>query len=132
MPFNIDMFKQLQRFLDANVDDIRISEGSLFSHKLKVAGSVDLVASYQGKKAIIDFKTSTKPKRLDWIENYLLQASMYSFMFWEMTKIYHPTIVIAIAVEEDDNAQIFVENASDWIDKARDRCARYHSFYGAL
>lgn len=131
MPFNVHMFKQLQRFLDANVNDIRVSEGSLFSHKLKVAGSVDLVASYQNKPAIIDFKTSTKLKRLEWIENYLLQASMYSFMLWEMTQEYHPTIVIAIAVEEEDNAQIFIENASDWIDKAKDRCKRYHSFYGA-
>ncbi len=130
MPFNVAMFKQLERFLHANVNDIRVSEGSLYSHKLKVAGSVDLVASYQGKPAIIDFKTSTKLKRLDWIENYLLQASMYSFMLWEMTQIHHPTIVIAISVEEEEQAQIFVENASDWISKARDRCKRYHSFYG--
>lgn len=129
MPFNVAMYRQLERFLKKNVNDIRVSEGSLFSHKLKVAGSVDLVASYQGKPAIIDFKTANRNKKREWIENYFLQASMYSFMLWEMTKIYHPTIVIAIAVEEEYDPQIFVDSAANWIDKAKERCTRYHNFF---
>lgn len=126
MPLNVHMYKQLERFLVKNVDDVRVSEGSLFSHKLKVAGSVDLVASYHTKPAIIDFKTAAKPKREEWIENYFLQASMYSYMLWEMTKLHHPKIVIAIAVEEETEAQVFVESASDWITKAHDMCKRFH------
>lgn len=126
MPLSAHMFRQLQRFLTGNVDNIMASEGSLYSHKLKVAGSVDLVAYYQGKPAIIDFKTSNRNKRKEWIENYFLQASMYSFMFWEMTGIMHPTIVIAISVEEEDEAQIFVEKASNYIDKAKKLCETYH------
>ncbi len=126
MPLSAHMFRQLQRFLTANVNDIRASEGALYSHKLKVAGSCDLIANYQGKPAIIDFKTSNRNKRKEWIENYFLQASMYSFMFWEMTGIMHPTIVIAISVEEEDEAQIFVEKASNYIDKAKKLCETYH------
>ena len=129
MPTSVAMYRQLEGFLNANVNDIRCSEGSLYSHKLKIAGSVDLIASYQGKPAIIDFKTSIRPKKKEWIENYFLQTSMYSFMFWEMTKIHHPLIVIAIAVEEDTMPQIFVDSAANWIDKARARCARYHEYY---
>jgi genome maintenance exonuclease 1 len=127
MPFNVHMFKQLQKFLQANVNSIRGSESSLFSHKLKVAGSCDLIANYRNYAAIIDFKTSNKNKRRDWIENYFLQCAMYSYMFWEMTQMYHPKLVIAIAVEEEDEAQIFVEDVNDWIDKAKDRCTRYHA-----
>lgn len=127
MPFNVHMFKQLERFLHQNVDHIRGSESSLYSHKLKVAGSCDLIANYRNHAAIIDFKTSNKLKRKDWIENYFLQAAMYSFMFWEMTQLFHPKLVIAIAVEEEDQAQIFEEDVNDWIDKARDRCKRYHA-----
>lgn len=126
MPLNVHMFRQLQRFLSDNVNDIRSSEGSLYSHKLKVAGSVDLVASYQGKPSIIDFKTSARNKRKEWIENYFIQTSMYAYMLYEMTGIAHPTIVVAIAVEEEDEAQIFVEKSSDYIDKARKLCKRYH------
>ena len=127
MPFNVHMFKQLERFLTSNVNNIRGSEISLFSHKLKVAGSCDLIASYKNHAAIIDFKTSNKLKRKDWIENYFLQCAMYSYMFWEMTELYHPKLVIAISVEEESEAQIFEEDVNDWIDKAKDRCNKYHS-----
>lgn len=127
MPINVNMYKQLEKFLYYNVNNIMSSEGSLYSHKLKVAGSVDLIAYYQGKPAIIDFKTSTKTKRRDWIENYFLQASMYSFMLWEMTGLHHPNIVIAIAIEEEDEAQVFEDNASNWIDKAKDMCRKFHA-----
>lgn len=127
MPFNVHMFKQLERFLTSNVNNIRGSEISLFSHKLKVAGSCDLIASYKNHAAIIDFKTSNKLKRKDWIENYFLQCAMYSYMFWEMTELYHPKLVIAISVEEESEAQIFEEDVNDWIDKAKDRCKVYHN-----
>ncbi len=127
MPINVAMFKQLERFLKENVNNIRGSESSLFSHKLKVAGSCDLIANYRNHAAIIDFKTSNKLKRKDWIENYFLQCAMYSYMFWEMTQLYHPKLVVAISIEEEDEAQIFVEDVNDWIDKAHDRCKRYHA-----
>ena len=127
MPLSIHLFKQLKGFLVNNVDNIRVSEGSLFSHKLKVAGSVDLIANYRNHAAIIDFKTSIKYKRKDWIEDYFMQAAMYSYMFWEMTQLYHPKLVIAIAVEEENDPQIFEEDVNDWIDKAKDRCKTYHN-----
>ena len=126
MPLSVHLFKQLEKVLIQNVNNIRVSEGSLFSHNLKVAGSVDLVASYRNHAAIIDFKTSRAYKRVDWIEDYFLQAAMYSFMLWEMTQLYHPKLVIAIAVEEENEAQIFEQDVNDWLDKARDRCKQYH------
>lgn len=127
MPLSVHLFKQLERFLVANVNNIRVSEGSLFSHNLRVAGSVDLVANYRNHAAIIDFKTSEKNKKPQWVEDYFMQAAMYSFMLWEMTKMYHPKLVVAIGVEEEMDAQIFVEDVNDWLDKAKDRCARYHA-----
>lgn len=126
MPMSVHLFKQLERFLVTNVNNIRVSEGSLYSHKLKVAGSVDLVASYRNHAAIIDFKTSRQYKRADWIEDYFMQAAMYSFMLWEMTQLYHPKLVIAIAVEEENEPQIFEQDVHDWIGKAKDRCKQYH------
>lgn len=129
MPMSVHLFKQLEGFLRENVNNIRASEGQLFSHKLKVAGSVDLIATYKNYPAIIDFKTSTRNKRKDWIENYFMQCAMYSYMLWEMTKEHHPWLVVAIAVEEEDRPQIFVEHVNDWISKAQDRCKRYHSIF---
>lgn len=127
MPLNKTMYNQIAKHLEQHVDDVRSSEGQLFSHKLKIAGSVDLVASYKGEPAIIDFKTSTKPKRKEWIENYFLQATMYSYMLYEMTGLYHPKLVIAIALEEDSGPQIFEEHASNWIEKAVKMCQEFHA-----
>ena len=127
MPLNKTMYNQIAKHLEQHVDDVRSSEGQLFSHKLKIAGSVDLIASYKGEPAIIDFKTSTKPKRKEWIENYFLQATMYSYMLYEMTGLYHPKLVIAIALEEDSGPQIFEEHASNWIEKAKKMCQEFHA-----
>jgi genome maintenance exonuclease 1 len=127
MPLNRTMYNQIAKHLQQNVDNVRSSEGQLFSHKLKIAGSVDLIASYKGEPAIIDFKTSTKPKRKEWIENYFLQATMYSYMLYEMTGLYHPKLVIAIALEEDSGPQIFEEHASNWIEKATKMCQEFHA-----
>ena len=129
MPLSIQLFRQLEGHLNKHVNDIRSSEGQLFSHKLRVAGSVDLVASYDGDPAIIDFKTSYKPKRKEWIENYFMQAAMYSYMLYEMTGLYHPKLVVMIALEEDSGPQIFVEHVKNWIGKAKDTCERYHANY---
>lgn len=127
MPISIHLFKQLEKVLKADVNNIRASEAQLFSHKLKIAGSVDLIATYKNYPAIIDFKTSEKNKRKDWIENYFMQAAMYSYMLYEMTQVYHPWLVVAIAVEEEQDAQVFVEHVNDWISKAKKRCETYHS-----
>jgi genome maintenance exonuclease 1 len=127
MPLNKTMYNQIAKYLQQTVDNVRSSEGQLFSHKLKIAGSVDLIASYKGEPAIIDFKTSTKPKRKEWIENYFLQATMYSYMLYEMTGLYHPKLVIMIALEEDSGPQIFEEHASNWIEKATKMCQEFHA-----
>jgi hypothetical protein len=42
------------------------------------AGTTDLVGLYQGKPAIMDFKTTIKPKKREWVEDYRLQLAAYS------------------------------------------------------
>jgi hypothetical protein len=126
MPLTTRCYNQLRNFVRDNVNNIRSSEGQLYSHTLKTAGSVDLVADYRGMPAIIDFKTSEKEKREDWIENYFLQTSMYSYMLWERTGLLYPNIVVAIGVDELNEAQIFVRKAKDYLPKAKKICKEYH------
>ena len=42
------------------------------------AGATDLVGTFDYEDSIIDFKQSTKPKRKEWIEDYLLQLAAYA------------------------------------------------------
>ena len=51
-------------------------EATLFYPGL-YAGSVDLVAKYQDKVSIIDFKQTNKPKQREWIGDYFLQMGAY-------------------------------------------------------
>ena len=63
------MFTQLKSELD-NINNIVMQEGGLYSDKWGIAGRVDCIAEYDGKLTVIDFKTSTKEKKEEWIENY--------------------------------------------------------------
>ena len=42
------------------------------------AGATDVVGVYDYEDSIIDFKQSNKPKRKEWIEDYLLQLGAYA------------------------------------------------------
>ena len=63
-----------------NIDNIHALETSLYSKQLGIAGTVDCIAEYDGELAIIDFKTSKKPKPRNWIENYFVQCAAYACM----------------------------------------------------
>ena len=114
-PDNVEMFKSIQPTLN-EIEIVYAQERTLYSHHLKTAGRVDSVAKYRGKPHIIDFKTSNKPKKWEWIDNYFMQGSAYSVMWEEMTGVPIPYIAIIIAVA-DDSPQVFVENRDTWINK---------------
>mgnify|MGYP003310520923 FL=1 len=56
------------------INNIYALEGSLYSKELGIAGTVDCIAEYDGDLAIIDFKTSKKPKPREWVEHYFVQC----------------------------------------------------------
>lgn len=130
MPHNMMIFRQIKMILDDKVDNIRATECTLFSHHLQIAGTCDLIADYDGRLSIIDYKTSTRRKRKDWIEGYFLQASLYAYMLWEMTGIGVKDIVIVIGVDDELEGQVFVERPSRYIEKAADLVRSYHQLYG--
>lgn len=129
MPFNNDIFYQLKSELDAHVDNIKATECTLWSDRLKVAGTCDLIAEYDGKLSIIDYKTSAKPKRKDWIEGYFMQCSIYAYCLWEMTGIMAKQIVVMIGVDQLNTPQVFVEKPSTYLEKAADLVDSYHRMY---
>jgi genome maintenance exonuclease 1 len=101
------MFKHLKPFLD-KINNIHVLEGALYSDKLKLAGRVDCIAEYENELAIIDFKSSTEPKKRDWIENYIAQECAYAMMYYERTGIKVKKLVTLIACE-DGEIQVFQE-----------------------
>lgn len=124
-PIHLDTFSQIKPILDNNVDTIYGIELPLFSYRLKTAGRTDCIAEWNGTPAIIDFKTSKKPKKREWIENYFIQATCYSLMCWERINIKVPNFVIIIAVDHEE-PQVFHEKVGDYLDKTV-RLFRNHS-----
>jgi hypothetical protein len=60
-----------------HVDEVWGVEAQLHYHNLW-AGTTDLVGMWQGQPAIIDFKTTIKPKKREWVEDYRLQLAAYA------------------------------------------------------
>ena len=116
MPVNVDSFKAIADILDQRCDNVLGVELALYSKALGCAGRTDLVAEFDGKVSIIDFKTSRKLKREDWIESYFLQATVYSMMFEWIYKISVPQIVLLIAVD-DEAPQVFIKERSNYVDR---------------
>lgn len=85
-----------------NIDNIHALEGSLYSKQLGVAGTVDCIAEYDGELAVIDFKTSAKPKPRDWIDGYFVQAAAYACMYYELTGVSVKKLVIIMTCEDGE------------------------------
>ena len=84
------------------INNVYALEGSLYSKVLGVAGTVDCIAEFDGELAIIDFKTSKKPKPRAWIEHYFVQCVAYACMFYELTGIPVKKLVIIMACENGE------------------------------
>jgi genome maintenance exonuclease 1 len=102
---------QLQGHLK-NFGRIYGQEIALWSDLLRLAGRTDCIAEYRGKLSVVDFKGSTRAKRIDDIEQYFLQATAYAIMWQERTGIAINQIVILISCE-DGITQEIIRNTND-------------------
>ena len=113
MPNIVDNFKSVKPVLDSRIGKVYAQECALFSEHLGVAGRVDCIAEFDSKLSIIDFKTSKKIKKKEWIENYFVQESAYAIMWEERTGIPITQLVTIIAVD-NEQPQVFIEHRDNW------------------
>lgn len=114
-PLMAERFKAFTPLLD-QINKIHTQELRMYSDHLRMAGTVDCIAEFEGRLSVIDFKTSSKPKDKDYIENYFMQCSAYSIMYEELFKIPVSRIVLMISVEDSD-PQIFVVKRDNYVDR---------------
>ena len=100
-PMSDFLFKIAKTDLN-RINNIYALEGSPYSKQLGIAGTVDCIAEYDGELAIIDFKTSKKPKPREWIEHYFVQCMAYGCMLYELTGISVKKLVIIMACENGE------------------------------
>jgi len=91
------------------ISEVVSLEDMLYSHQMGgYAGRVDTIyRNDKGHLIILDFKSSKKAKRRDWIEDYYRQISAYFIAYWEMTGEKPAGGEIWISNEEDGVPQVF-------------------------
>ena len=122
------MFLGIRPALD-RINNVRLLEAPLYSDALKVAGTVDCIAELDNKLAVIDFKTSRKPKSEAWIEDYFMQAAFYNMAYYEMYKELPKQLSILISVQ-DGSYQEFTKSGKDmiyWTERLKTRIAMYYN-----
>ena len=126
---SLGMFHQIRPYID-KINNIHALEESLYSHTLKLAGRVDCIAEYDNELAIIDFKTSTKYKREEWIQDYFSQETAYAIMFQELTGLKVKQLVTIIATEQG-TPQIFVkDNILEFVPILKEYIDYYKEIHG--
>jgi len=101
-PLSQMLFKIYKSELN-KISRVHSLEGSLYSKELGIAGTVDCIAEYNGELAIIDFKTSKKPKPREWVDHYFVQCMAYGCMLYELTGIAVKKLVIIMACENGES-----------------------------
>jgi genome maintenance exonuclease 1 len=110
------MFGEMKSHLDDKIKKVVLQEQTMYSPKYKVAGRCDFIGVYGDTLAVVDFKTTTTPKKEEWIDDYFIQCAAYGSMYEEHTGEAIENIVIMM-VAEDGQVQIFEKKTSDYFSK---------------
>lgn len=103
----------LRPILDQSIGKIFGLETALYSRHLGMAGRCDCIAEFDGVPSIIDFKTSRRVKKKEYISNYFAQMSAYAIMFEERTGM--PITNTVVIMDVDDNEPlVFKEHRDNW------------------
>jgi genome maintenance exonuclease 1 len=105
-------FRDIKPIIDDKLTKVYATEKRMYSKHLGVAGTVDCVGVWDGKISIIDWKTSAKFKKKEWISSYFMQACAYAIMWEERTG--QPITQLVVAIAGDAGPQIFVEHRDHW------------------
>jgi genome maintenance exonuclease 1 len=116
MPDLKDMFRKIRPYIDDHIGTIYGVEKKLYSDRLRIAGTCDCIAEWDGVISIIDWKTSNYRKGKCEIDNYFMQVAGYADMVLERVNIPIQRVVVAINVEHE-GSQVYVEDKSNYIAK---------------
>ena len=118
-------YENLLPFLAKISDPLGVELG-LYSDRMRLAGTPDCVAWYDGRMSVIDYKTKRSEQREEWLRDYFLQGAAYSRMFEERTGVAVPRVVILVSTEQDTRGE-FVREASDFYGELDARLCQYYA-----
>lgn len=124
LPHNIQTFQDIKPIIDESLTKVYLQEAPLYSKHLGVAGRVDLVGQWNGIDSIVDWKTSRKYKKKEWISSYFMQCAAYAIMWEERTGTPIKQLVVCIA--GDHGPQVFIEDRDNWTEDLINTISEYN------
>jgi len=123
MPHIIEVFRSIEPLLD-RIDNVRLVEGALWSDELRVAGRTDLIADFDDKLAVIDYKTSNYKKTWEMCHKFFMQGAFYAHAFEERYGTPIENIIIIMAVDGSEPL-LWKETTSRWIEPLKQVITKY-------
>ena len=117
-------FNNLIPFLQ-KINDVHGTELRLYSNTMKLAGTSDCIATYDGELSIIDYKTKRSNQREEWMTDHFIQGTAYAQMFKELAGIEVKQVVILVSSEKNSRME-FVKNTEDYKDLLTKRLNQYY------
>ena len=118
-------FNNLLPFVN-KINDVHGIELRLYSDKMRLAGTSDCIAKYNGVLSIIDYKTKRSNQKEEWLTDHFIQATSYGVMFKELTGIKVEQIVILVSSEKNTRME-FIKNPIDYLDLLEKRITQFYS-----
>ena len=136
-PEHMELVKLAIPQIDEKIDNIRGIELGMWSEGLKVAGTSDLIADYEGELAVIDWKTATYIKKEEYILSYILQGTAYCRMLYELYGLLPKKVVICTLIRFDGmkynpfmDEDLYIDwkvfNPLDYIRQLKSVCDAFH------
>ena len=122
--FKSDFYK-FKSLIDKSLGTIYGIEMALWSHKFHVAGRSDCIAEWDGKLSVVDWKTSRKIKKREYIENYFLQGTFYACAYNELTGE-DVELLNIVMVPEHEEPVVFTEKVDDWKPVLQERVIKWY------
>lgn len=124
---SLDMAKLVIAQGFPKIQEVWGSEVPLYFPEL-YAGTTDCCGIHDGDEAILDFKQTNKPKKIEWIDDYFLQLTAYALAHNEV----HGTNIrkgVILMCSKDYEYQEFVLEPKDfdyWTERWCDRVSEYY------
>lgn len=116
------MFQAAKTHMDSRLGNIYLQETKMYSERLGVAGTVDLICEVDNELAVVDFKTAKSEKPEEWLEDYFVQLSAYWGMFSEKTGVVPQKLVVFLVGENGDvqiverrNIMYYLKTLQDYV-----------------
>ena len=117
-------FHNLETYL-GKISDVVCIEQRMYSQKMRVAGTTDLIAEYDGVLSVIDYKTKRKPQTDGYMYEYYLQTACYAQMFKEITGRDIGQLVILVSSEKNTR-QEFIKPCDEYVEPMLERLEQYY------